>query len=317
MVFKRIPLALYCAAIIVFAASSAYSAEKQRVTIAGGPIGGTYYVLATGFAKILTEDLGLSASVEVGAGGTANIKLVNGKLADYGISMASLLNAGREGSGWAKGKKYKDAQVLFGMQLSYFHFWTLKKSGIRKLSDLNGKIVNLSKKGSGADVAGRKVIAMFGLKPAKITNVGHTQANQLMQDGLLHASLTTGGIPHPAVAALSSTHDVIQFGITGADAKRYIKANPAVVTADIPAGTYKGQTKPIPTTGDWNMMLAHKDVPADMIYKVMKKTFANIPKWTAVHKAARTTKPENIKDLSRMPIHLGALRYYKEMGIVK
>ena len=136
-----------------------------------------------------------------------------------------------------------------------------------------------------------------------------------MQDGLIHASLTAGGLPHPAVAALSSTRSVVQFGVMGADAKKFQKANPALSLADIPANTYKGQTKPVPTLGDWNVMIVHKDMPADKVYEVMKATFANIDKWTSVHKAARTTKPENIKDLKQYPLHPGAARYYKEIGL--
>tara|TARA_R110002110_G_scaffold88899_10_gene231564 strand:+ start:1054 stop:2004 length:951 start_codon:yes stop_codon:yes gene_type:complete len=307
---------LITAAFLAFSSSVA-SAQTKRVTIAGGPIGGTFYVLATGFAKILTEDLDMSASVEVGAGGSQNIILVNEKLADYGITTGSLLGSGLQGLSWSKGKKYEDARVLFGMQLSYFHFWALKSAGVTKLDDLNGKIVNLSQKGSGADVAGLAAFDMFGIKPDKIVNVGHSQANQLMQDGLADAALTTGGIPHPAVAALSATHDVVEFGLTGEQADKFVAANPGLAKATIPAGTYRGQSEPVPTTGDWNVMLAHKDIPDDVIYNVVKKTFENIPKWVSVHKAAATTKPENIRDISGLPIHPGALRYYKEIGILK
>jgi len=77
----------------------------------------------------------------------------------------------------------------------------------------------------------------------------------------------------------------------------------------------KGQTKPVPTLGDWNVMIVNKDMPDDKVYEVAKATFALIDKWVSVHKSAATTKPENIKDLKQYPMHPGAARYYKEIGL--
>ena len=290
---------------------------QQKVSVGGGPIGGTYYVLATGFAKILTEDAGLDASVEVGGGGVQNIKLINAGETDYGITLTSLLDAGLGGGGWAKGKVHDNVSIMFPMQLSYLHFWTLKSTGIDSVDGLNGKIVNVSKKGSGADVAGRRIIKMFNIEPERIINLGHTAANQAMQDGLAHAALTAGSIPHPAVAALSTTHDAVQFGLVGEQAQAYREAVPSLVRATIPAGTYRGQSQPVDTVGDYNIMICNKNASEEDVYNIVKTTFANIDKWAAVHKAAATTKPDGIKDLAQYPIHPGAMRYYREIGLLQ
>ena len=304
------------AAIALLGTTTGAYAQK-KVSVGGGPIGGTYYVLATGFAKILTEDAGLDASVEVGGGGVQNIKLINAGETDYGITLTSLLDAGLTGAGWAKGKVHDNVAIMFPMQLSYLHFWTLKDSGIDSVDGLNGKIVNVSKKGSGADVAGRRIIKMFDIEPERIINLGHTAANQAMQDGLAHAALTAGSIPHPAVAALSTTHDVVQFGLVGEQAEAYRKAVPSLVPAAIPADTYRGQSQPVQTLGDYNIMICNKDAPEDEVYDIVRTTFANIDKWAAVHQAAATTRPDGIKDLAQYPVHPGALRYYREIGLVQ
>jgi len=317
MIQKGFIFLAVCSCIVALGLFASTATAAQRVTVGGGPIGGTFYVLATGFAKILTEDVGLSASVEVTAGSTHNVQLVHAEKTDFGISNAGVLYSGLNGTDWAKGKKYDKPKVLFAMQLSFIHFWTLKKMGIRSIDDLNGRIVNLSKRGSGADVVGRDIIKLFGIKPKKITNLGHTDANQNMMDGLVDVALTSGGLPHPAVYALSSTHEVVQFGLVGDKAEVFGKSHPFHVKADIPANTYPGQDKPVPTMGDWNLMLVHKDMPEDLVYKVMRATFDNIDKWAAVHKSARRTKPENIIGLEKYPIHPGALRYYKEKGTLK
>jgi len=303
-------------AVSVFLGSFTSASYAQKVAVGGGPLGGTYYVLATGFAKILNEDAGLEASVEVGGGGVQNIKLIEADQTDFGITMASLYDTGLKGTGWAKGKKYENVTIMFPMQLSYLHFWTLKKTGLRSVNDLNGHIVNVSKKGSGADVAGRKIVEMFNLKPKSIINLGHTDANQAMQDNLAHAALTAGSIPHPAVAALSTTHDVVQFGLVGNQATEYLKVKPSYVTTAIPANTYRGQTEPVPTVGDYNVMICNKNASEELVYKIVKATYENIPKWASVHKAAASMDPEGIKGLMKYSVHPGALRYYREIGIL-
>ena len=292
------------------------ASAAERVTVGGGPIGGTFYTVASGFARILTEDAGYSASVEVGNGSTHNVQLVDAGQTDFGITNASVFYAGMNGEGWAKGKKYQNGRLLFGMQLSYLHFWTLKSTGLKSLDDLNGRIVNLSAKGSGADVTGRKILALLDIKPDKITNVGHNDANQLMQDGLAHAALTAGGLPHPAVSALAATHEIAVFGVGGKQVDVFLKANPALSHAILPKGTYRGVTYDVPTVGDWNIMLVNKNLSDEKVYQVMKATFAHIDKWIAVHASAKETKPENIKGLMQYPIHPGAMRYYKEQGIL-
>jgi hypothetical protein len=298
------------------ALGGAPASAAERVTVGGGPIGGTFYVVASGFAKILTEDAGYSASVEVSNGSTHNVQLVDAGQTDFGITNASVFYAGMNGDGWAKGKKYENCRLLFGMQLSYIHFWTLKSTGLRNLDGLNRRIVNLSAKGSGADVTGRKILALLDIKPAKITNVGHNDANQMMQDGLVHAALTAGGLPHPAVAALAATHDIAVFGVGDRQGDVFLKANPALSRATLPKGTYRGVDYDVPTVGDWNILLVNKNLPDDKVYQIMKLTFAKIDKWIAVHASAKETKPENIKGLTQYPIHPGALRYYKEKGIL-
>jgi len=310
-------LATLAATALVAAVTAGPALSQERVTVGGGPLGGTFYVVVSGFAKILNEDVeGIDASIEVNAGSSHNVQLVDAGTTDFGITNASVLKAGLDGEGWADGEIHDNVRLLMGTQLSYIHFWTLAGSGITELDDLNGRIVNLSKKGSGADITGRKIIETLGLEPAKITNLGHTEANQAMQDGLVDAALTAGGVPHPAVASLSSTTDTVIFGVTGDQAAAFRKVAPALVEAEIPANVYEGQTEPVPTLGDWNVIIVHKDMSEDLVYRVMRATFDNIDKWIAVHRSAEETKPENITDLMDYPLHPGAERFYKEAGLL-
>ena len=61
-------------------------------------------------------------------------------------------------------------------------------------------------------------------------------------------------------------------------------------------------------------MVVHKDAPGDFVYEVVKKTFENVDILIAAHSSAKETKPEFIT-ISPIPLHPGAIRYYREKGI--
>jgi TRAP transporter TAXI family solute receptor len=90
---------------------------------------------------------------------------------------------------------------------------------------------------------------------------------------------------------------------------------PSMALGAIPKGTYKSNPdKDIPTLTMWNFMAVHKDAPADFVYEVVKKTFENVDILVAAHPSAKEVKPGAIIN-SPIPLHPGAVQYYKEKGI--
>ena len=70
---------------------SSAQAAKKFVTIAGGASGGTYIVVATGMAKILSKYVpGMRANAEVTGGGFGNTRLIGTKRADFGLTTRTL-----------------------------------------------------------------------------------------------------------------------------------------------------------------------------------------------------------------------------------
>ena len=78
---------------------------------------------------------------------------------------------------------------------------------------------------------------------------------------------------------------------------------------------YKGQTQAVPTIDVWGYMLADKDLPNDLVYEIVKKTIENIDDLLLVHKSARNVKNLPAIKNSVVPIHSGAIKFYKEKGI--
>lgn len=310
------PIIILLILIIICPFNYAYSAEKpwpKGISIASSTIGGVYYIWAGGWAKLLIGKLNINASVEATGGPVQNIQLVDSGRTDFGLVTVGPAFEAIQGIEWAKGKKHENLRAIFPMFPSYFHMYTLSKHPIKSMRDLTGYNVSLTGAGSSPDVYGRRIFKDFGINPQRIVNIGTGQGNDQMKDGLLHATFMVAGIPYPPAIELSATFDIRVIGIERKDAEILIAKYPYLSIGSIPAGTYKGQDKPVETLTIWNAMIAKKDLPDDFIYTIVKTTFENQPALIATHKSSVDTIPENIKHIN-LPLHLGALKYYKEKG---
>ena len=84
---------------------------------------------------------------------------------------------------------------------------------------------------------------------------------------------------------------------------------------EMPAGIYKGQDKPIPNPSVWNTVACTASLDEELVYKLVKAVFENADYLQKIHPFAKYTTPENALMHSVIPLHPGAARYYKEMGL--
>jgi len=288
----------------------------KGVTIGGTNLGASAYAYQVAWAKVLSDRLGLQAQVEATAGPVANVQLINSKQTDLGSASMGPAYDGFLGQGWARGKRHDQIRILFPMFPSYWQWWVPAKSAIRHVKDLGGLDVALSGAGSTPDYYGRKMFELFGVKPRRIINGSFTDSNNMIRDGILPASAAFAGLPHPSAVELQTTHNIRVLGLPRADAERFITGFPELGLGVIPPGTYKGQDAPIETITVWFVMLAHKDLPEDLAYALVKATFESRQDLIRGLKSAQETVAENIAQVTALPLHAGAVRYYRERGIV-
>jgi hypothetical protein len=286
----------------------------KSVTIGAAPVGGTYFIWGSGFAKLLNDKLGIPGSVEVTGGPVHNTQLVEAKQLDFGMVTAAPAYEGWEGQGWAKGKRHQNPRVIFPMYTTYFQMYALKKSGIKSIHDLNGKSVGVGPVGGTPATYWPLILEVAGVKPRRVVNAGSSDLNNQLKDGLLDANGQSVGLPWVLVTEIETTHEVNFFGVRKPEAETFIAKYPFFSPGVVPANTYKSNREDVHTLTVWNFVTVHKDAPDDFVYEVVKVTFANVDILIATHKSAVEVRPENIVH-SPIPLHPGAVRYYKEKGI--
>ncbi len=285
----------------------------RSVAIGSASIGGVYYVIAGGYAKVIQEKLGVPASVEVTGGPEQNIQLLSAKKIDLGLATMGPLYEALRGIGWAD-HRYTDLRGAFPMYTSYVHWVVRADSPIRSIADLNDKVVHLGPRGGTAEFFWPRVFNLFNIKPRRIVFGAIAEGANALRDGQIDGAFQVIGLPVPAWVELSSTRPIRVLGLTPQQIETLVDRFPYVSRAAIRAGVYRGQDNVITTVSMWNAAIVHKDAPDDFVYEMVKAMFANVDLLATVHPAGAETLPVNIFYID-MPLHPGAVRYYTEQKI--
>lgn len=299
-----------------------FSAEAQPkkdwplkgVTIGAAPVGGVYYVWAGGPAKIIGEILGIPASVESTGGPVHNTQLVNAKELHFGMVTAAPAYEGWHGLGWAKGKKHQNIRAIFPMYTSYFHMYSLKKAGINKIRDCQGKVVGTGPIGGTPSTYWPLMFEVNGIKPKRIVNASFSDLDNQLKDGLLDAIGQVVGVPVGTILSAETTHEITIIGVEDEAANNFIQKYPYFSKGVIPKGTYKSAPQDLSTVCLWNFFITYKDMPDDLVYELTKQIFKNKDILVKVHKSAQEVEMKNIL-FSPIPLHPGAIKFYEENGI--
>jgi TRAP transporter TAXI family solute receptor len=118
-----------------------------------------------------------------------------------------------------------------------------KGSNIETISDLFGKAVALGEEGSGSRNSALTVLKHYGIFAGDLAQNELHFKTLLDEDSTLDAAITTGGIEHPGIQDVLSTHQFDLLSIDSAEAIELV--DPFLRSAQIPRGLF-AEDPPIP-----------------------------------------------------------------------
>ncbi|MDQ7820892.1 MAG: TAXI family TRAP transporter solute-binding subunit [Armatimonadota bacterium] len=309
---------LLAAALVAGAVGTAQTQPRpgwpRSVTIGSASIGGVYFVVAGGWARVIGEKMGLAATNRVTGGPVQNIQLVQAKEIELGMTTTGPLYEALQGIGEFAGKKMDAVRVIFPMYTSYAHWMVSADSGIRSVADLSGKVVSLGPRGGSAEFVGERVLQLFNVKPRRIVYLGFADGASAIRDGVVDAAFGVIGVPVPAWVEAAITRPMRFFGFTREQIEVLTSRYPYLARAAIRPGVYRGQDEAIQTVQMWNAAIVHRDMPEDFVYELTKVMLTNREFLATVHPTAHEMLPVNIFYI-KMPMHPGAIRYFREQGV--
>lgn len=223
------------------------------------------------------------------------------------------------GDGKFKDNKVDSLRSVIQMYPHIYHIVTLKKYPIYKISDLKGKKVSVGAPGSGTEYKSSLILPLLGIKYSdmKIYRLSFAENATQLKDGIIEVGIWDVAPPTSSIIDLATTHELRFIPFTNEEVKKVTLTYPFYTEWILKKGIYKGQTEDILSVTVWNSVICHKDTPEDLVYKVTKAIFENKKMLTDTHKIAEFTTVETSAKYSPIPIHPGALKYYKEKGLVK
>ena len=320
---KMIPLAL--AATMAFTAGQALAARQTFVTIGTGGITGVYYPTGGAIAKIINakkKDYNIRASVESTGGSKFNINAIAVKDLDFGIAQADTQYLAYHGQGPWKGQPVEKLRAVFALAPEAVTFVAAEDSGIKSINDVKGKVINLGDPGSGNRVNALDIFKAAGIVPGKDfrdEKLKPADAPRVMQDGRIDGFFYTVGHPNGNIKEATAGNRKCRIvPITGME--KLLKDAPYYSMTTLDMSQYPDATnlsEKVETIGMLATLVTNADVPDDVVYAITKEVMENLDDFRKLHPAlANLTKESMLQGLTA-PIHPGALKYYKEAGLIK
>lgn len=315
---KRVLRLLAVSSIILGLLGSSALAATTFINIGTGSTGGTYYPVGAAMCKIWNDNIpGLKASAQSTGGTVHNLQLLANKEAEAGF-MDGLYYFAYQGKGKYEGNPQSYLRALVPLYAEPVHILVAKGSGIKSLKDFKGKRVSVGVVASGTEVTARELLKIAGLNPdkdIKPENLGLTDTAQAFSNKQIDAAITVGAVGIAGVVE-AATMGVVEFiGLPEGQIKQANGRMPYYVPFTIPANTYKGQPEPIKTIASWNIIGVRQELDPDLAYKMTKALFENKKNLVNVSARMEGMSPENVKEIL-IPLHIGAKKYYKEIGAI-
>ena len=309
------------AAVAVVGLLAAAPAQAQNpnwpksMTMGTAAIGGVFAVYGQVWGNIAADAVKVPISTRQTDGPNHNVILIHGKQVELGMTTMGIALQGWNGTGsWTQGRKFNDIRAIFPMYDTMFHFVAMQKSGIKSVQQLAGKSLGVGPRAGTPGTYIPQMMEALGIKVANIRNGSGSDMTSQLGDGLLDTFGFAAGLPFPAFSEAEASGAVSFFGFSPQEVTTLKQKFPELSDATVPKGTYKTLTEDQKTLGVYNFAIAHKDLPADLIYGIVKAVMENNPRMVQGHAAAKETLPQNVDKNTFLPFHPGAVRYFEEKG---
>ena len=311
---------LIAAAVATAAIFFAPGAHAQSfINILTGGTSGVYYPLGVAIGKIYSDKIpNVKTQVQATKASVENLILLQQGRGELAFTLGDSLKAAWEGDEEAGFKSRLDKlRTLGAIYPNYIQIVATSDSGIKTLADLKGKSLSVGAPKSGTELNSRAILSAAGMTYKSIGKVEYlpfAESVDLMKNRQLNATLQSAGLGVASLKDLSTSTEITVVSVPKAIVD---KIGPPFVPATIPANTYTGQDKDVPTAAVINYLVTSAAVSDDLAYQMTRLIFESLPELVNAHAAGKEIRLESAATGSPVPLHPGAIRYYREKGVLK
>mgnify|MGYP001350416868 CR=1 FL=1 len=318
----------FLVAIFLLSTQNQAWAADQNYVLNTASTGGTYHPVGTAIATLTKVKLlpkqKFSLTAVNSAGSGANVQALGAKTADFAILQGLYGSYAATGTGpISEPQKNLRSVTMLWQNVEQFLVANEKvQSGtVSDLMGLKGQTAGMGKQNSGTLGSNKVLLSGLGLNISgdfDLVYAGYGPTADALANGQIVAAGIPSGPPTGAITKLmaANTGEFTILDVTSTEAKKMDGGRLLWTPYVIKAGTYPGQDKDINTIAQPNFLGVNASVDQNHVYLLTKTMYENLPFLQAIHPATKVMAVEKAMAGLPVPLHPGAAKYYKEIGMV-
>jgi uncharacterized protein len=320
---------------LLLGTSAGQTQEMRFFRIGTGGVAGTYYPIGGLIADIISNPPGarpcnkggscgvpgLVAIAQSSNGSVANVNAIDAGELESGFVQSDIAYWAYTGTGIFEDQgKVENLRAIANLYPESIHIVARRDAGIATVRDLEGKRVSLDEPGSGTLVDARIILEAFGLSEADLQAqyIKPSPAVSMIGDGQLDAFFIVAGYPTASVVELASGGGADLVPIDGPEVDALLESHQFFARDLIPAGTYEGigETPTISVGAQW---VVGAEVDEELVYGITKALWHDNARLLLDdgHAKGHAITLETALHGVGIPLHPGAERYYREVGLLQ
>ena len=310
-------LALLAAALILSGCSKS-NAKKDYILATGGT-SGTYYPFGGAIANIWnTKIANMNVTAQATGASAENLRLINKGEAEFGTVQNDVMDYAYNGTDMFAGEKLPNIMTIGTMYPEVVQIAVSEKSGIKSVADFKGKRISVGDAGSGVEFNAKQILEGYGITfdDIKKNNLSFKESAEGLQNGTLDACFVTAGVPNAALQELAFTAGLVLIPVDGTEADSICKKYSFYTKTTIPAGTYKGTDVDTEALAIKATLAVSESLDEETVYQLTKTLFENLDELSSAHAKGKEVSAKAAVTGISVPFHPGAMRYFKEAGVL-
>lgn len=292
---------------------------KRTVTIATGGTSGTYYAVANALGSVLRSELTLSdLSVQASGASKANVFLIADGEADMATLQGDVLSYAHDGIDLFADDG-AETSALWVTALYNETVQLIATPDITDIEQLRGKSVCVGDVGSGTEFNARQILEAYGMtfEDINAVNGSFSDGVESLKDKKVSAAFTVAGAPTTAIVDLSTTNDFNMLSLSD-EAVAYLTEKYPFLTYDpLPIGIYSGIEQETKCVAVKAVLVASETLDEEIVYELVKAMYENQEALVGGHSKFQYLTLENaLSGRGDTPLHPGAEKYYREVGLL-
>jgi len=316
---KRFVITILALGMALLVCGGSFASTPVHLSIGTASLGGNFFTMGAVMAEAIINKTEYQATAQATGGSAINVDLVSNGEVDLAICQASAVSAAVRGVEQFAGAPIKDTRTLVNWNATPVHIMVRRSLGAKNITDLTNARIECITPGDGIEISTKMILGAVGMSfdNAKIEYSGNRvqAASRFKTDGV-DAIFDATGLNAAWITDIMGNGSTFELlPLTEEQIGKIVALAPEMRKMAIPAGTYAGQGKDVVGVGNWTTLIAHESMSEEVAYNITKAIIESKEELVKGHSFYRDLAPENIVDACVTPLHLGAERYYKEIGV--